>query len=181
MSAAFKEWALVCEAMGGGKQSIILRKGGIAEGRDGFAFKHNEFFLFPTWFHEQVTKTNLPNDCPVPEPLEGEVEIRYSAMLEWSKLVTDSRCVAALREFHVLHDSVVEERFRYDDQEGIFVALVRVFRLDPPCRLPMEKRFGGCRSWIEIPDLENCTLVSVISDEEHLRRKQQLEELLGGE
>ena len=47
MSDAFKEWAVVCEALGDGRQSIILRKGGIAEGREGFAFAHGEFFLFP--------------------------------------------------------------------------------------------------------------------------------------
>ena len=50
-SVGFKEWAVVCEAMGRGRQSIILRKGGIAEGREGFSFKYPEFFLFPTWFH----------------------------------------------------------------------------------------------------------------------------------
>jgi hypothetical protein len=41
---AFKEWAVVCEALGSGRQSVILRKGGIAEGREGFAFLHREFF-----------------------------------------------------------------------------------------------------------------------------------------
>ena len=29
-SVGFKEWALVCQALGTGRQSIILRKGGIA-------------------------------------------------------------------------------------------------------------------------------------------------------
>src|SRR2546430_16918150 len=29
----FKEWTLVCEALGRGVQGIIIRKGGIAEGR----------------------------------------------------------------------------------------------------------------------------------------------------
>ncbi len=55
-SVGFKEWALVCEALGRGEQTVILRKGGIAEGREGFSFKHREFFLFPTFFHEQVGK-----------------------------------------------------------------------------------------------------------------------------
>ena len=29
-SVGFKEWSLVCDALGGGTQSVILRKGGIA-------------------------------------------------------------------------------------------------------------------------------------------------------
>ena len=56
-SVGFKEWAIVCEALGRGEQSIIVRKGGIAEGRDGFTFRHAEFFLCPTYFHEQVENT----------------------------------------------------------------------------------------------------------------------------
>src|SRR4051794_31618838 len=59
-SVGFKEWALVCEALGRGEQTVILRKGGIAEGRDGFVFRHREFFLFPTFFHEQVERVRTP-------------------------------------------------------------------------------------------------------------------------
>ena len=94
MSVAFKEWALVCEALGNGRQSLILRKGGIAEGRDGFAFKHPNFFLFPTWFHEQLARTTLPLESDVPAQLEGQIEIRYAATLEWSRLVTDAALLA---------------------------------------------------------------------------------------
>ena len=178
MSVAFKEWALVCEALGTGKQSIILRKGGIAEGRDGFAFKHGDFFLFPTWFHEQLGKTTLPPDTPIPDPLEGEIEIRYSAKLEWSRLVTDAALLPRLREFHILNDSVIDERFRYDENEGIHVGFLRVFRITPPQRLPIQKNFGGCRSWVDLPTLEKITFSPVITDEEHTARQFALEQLL---
>ncbi len=33
---AFKEWTVVVDALGRGDQIIILRKGGLSEGRDGF-------------------------------------------------------------------------------------------------------------------------------------------------
>lgn len=179
MTAAFKEWAIVCEAMGGGRQSIMLRKGGIAEGRAGFAFKHGEFFLFPTWFHEQLTKTTLPEGTELPQELDGEIEIRFAATLEWTKLVTDRARLAALKPYHILHDQVVEDRFKYDDNEGVHVAFVRVYRLEPAKRLPLSPKFGGCRSWIELPELDNVTLVSVISDEEHAARRSALEAILG--
>lgn len=181
MSAAFKEWALVCEALGNGKQSVILRKGGIAEGREGFSFQHEEFFLFPTWFHEQLSKTVLPEGTVMPEEPGDEIEIRYAATLEWTRVVEDLDRVYSLREFHILHDDVVRERFHYKDRQGIHVALVRIFRLDPPRRISNDEKFGGCRSWIELPDLADCTLVSVISDEEHARRRARLLELLGGQ
>ncbi len=179
MSVAFKEWAVVCEAIGNGRQSIMLRKGGIAEGRDGFAFKHREFFLFPTWFHEQLEKTTLPHGTVLPTQLEGEIEIRYAVTLEWSRLVTDADRLPALREFHILNDSVIEERFRYDETPGIHIGFVRAFRLESPRCLTMQKNFGGCRSWVDLPGLEGVELMPVISDEEQAARRDALEAVLG--
>ncbi len=178
MNAAFKEWAVVCEALGSGQQSVIIRKGGIAEGRAGFAFRHDEFFLFPTWFHEQLDKTTLPTGTSVPEEPGEELEIRYTATVEWTGLVTDWKKVERLRELHVLHDSVVEERFHYDTDDGVYVAFVRVYRLDPPVKLKMESKYGGCRSWVELPELEGNVLVSVLSDEEHQQRRVRFDEFL---
>lgn len=178
MHAAFKEWAVICEALGAGLQSVIIRKGGLAEGKAGFAFRHDEFLLFPTWFHEQLEKTTLPPDTVVPEEPGEELEVRYTATIEWSGLLSDWQRVSRLRALHVLRDSVVEERYRYRETEGVQVAFVRVYRLDPPIRLRNEKRYGGCRSWIDLPEVEGSVLVSVISDEEHQRRRKLLEELL---
>jgi len=178
MSVAFKEWALVCEALGNGRQSLILRKGGIAEGRDGFAFKHPDFFLFPTWFHEQLGRTTLPPGTEVPTQLEDEIEIRYAATLTWSRLVTDPVLLSSLREFHILHDDVVNERFRYDDHQGIHVGFVRVFRLNVPQLLADSKSYGGCRSWLDLPPLGDIARVPVISDEEHQSRQKRLEQIL---
>jgi len=178
MTAAFKEWALICEALGSGRQSLILRKGGIAEGRAGFAFQHEEFFLFPTWFHEQLERTTLPSETPVPQALDDEIEIAFTAVVEWTRLVTDLETVRRLRELHVWRDEIVEERFHYDETPGLHVAFVRIYRLDPPRRLQMEKKFGGCRSWVELPEIDGCAFVSVISDEEHARRRNELERIL---
>jgi hypothetical protein len=179
MTAAFKEWAIVCEALGSGRQSLIIRKGGIAEGRDGFAFRNQEFFLFPTWFHEQVERTILPSDTTLPPAPADELEIQYAATVEWTELVTDLEVARRLAAHHIWQDSVVEERFRYDEPQGVHVAFVRIFRLDPPTRLKNEKKYGGCRSWVELPDLTGHALVSVISDEEHTRRSAEIRSLLG--
>jgi hypothetical protein len=179
MNVAFKEWAVVCEALGSGRQSVIMRKGGIAEGRDGFAFKHHEFFLFPTWFHEQVGKTILSSDTLLPEQLDGEIEIRFAAVLEWSRLVADQSTLASLRPFHILADSVLAERFHYDEPKGIHVGFVRVFKLNPPSRLEMRPTFGGCRSWVDVPSLDNAKLVSVLNDDEHASRREELAGILG--
>lgn len=179
MSVAFKEWAVVCGALGEGRQSVLIRKGGIAEGRDGFRFRHEEFYLFPTWFHEQLARTTLPAETIIPEEPTDEVAIEYAVAVEWTGLVTDLAAVQRLRELHVLQDSVVEERFRYDAADGVHLAFVRVFRLEPARRLRLEKKYGGCRSWVELPDLDGVALVSVISDEEHARRRALLAGAVG--
>ncbi len=180
VNAAFKEWAIVCEALGTGLQSLLLRKGGIAEGRDGFAFRHREFFLFPTAFHAQMEKTLLPAGTPLPPLNPDQIEIRFAAVVDWTRFLTDPSRIPALRGYHILRDEVVEERFRQDTPPGLHIAFVRVFRLEAPWILPMEKRFGGCRSWIDLPATPGTTLVPVLSDDEHSRRGRAIEEVLSG-
>lgn len=149
-SIGFKEWALVCQALGSGRQTVIIRKGGIAEGRDGFAFRQRDFFLFPTYFHEQIERVRLP-EAKIPEPLAGEIEIRYAAAVQAVRVMTDWAEVRALAPFHILDESVVRERFDYDEARGVHVAFVRVFALNPIWRFPDWKRYAGCRSWVELP------------------------------
>jgi hypothetical protein len=129
-SAGLKEWAIVCEAMGRGEQSVILRKGGIAEGRSGFAFRHSEFFLFPTFFHEQIGKVRMAVP-KIPKERDGEIEIGFFARVEAVKEIALWEMAAALEQLHVLQPSVVRERFDYDGKPGLHIALVRIFRLEP--------------------------------------------------
>src|SRR5438874_2479530 len=149
-SVGFKEWALVCEALGSGRQKVIIRKGGIAEGRAGFAFRHREFFLFPTFFHEQLSRTRLA-DATLPEPRPNEIEIRFFVKVEEVRLITDWNEVRALEPLHILQERVVRERFEYDEAPGVHVAFVQVFRLAPVWRFPDAKSYSGCRSWVALP------------------------------
>ena len=165
-SVGFKEWALVCEALGRGEQAILLRKGGIAEGRQGFGFRHSEFFLFPTFFHEQVVKVRS-GAAGLPRAREGEIEIRYSAQLEEQREITSWRMAAALEPFHILAESVVRERFDYKES-GLHVALLRVFRLKPAWIFPDGPAYGGCRSWVKLPKCPMETRFEpVLSDGDH--------------
>ena len=166
-SIGFKEWEVVCRALGRGEQTVILRKGGIAEGRDGFAFRHKEFFLFPTFFHEQIEKTRL-KDAVIEQPNESQVKIQFFAKIMHACRIDLWETVAALERFHILKQSVVRERFEDARAPGIHAALVRVFRLDQSWILPNEKRYAGCRSWVELPDLPAAIrLEPVLGDTEY--------------
>lgn len=179
MSIGFKEWALVCEALGSGEQTVLLRKGGIAEGRDGFRFKHEEFFLFPTLFHEQVIRTRLPAGTALPPTVQGKIKIKFAARVEWTELVTDLELVRSLEPFHILGDEIVQERFRYDDQEGLNVAFARAYRLSRPWVLEDSPKFGGCRSWLNLPEPpDDLQWQPVLDDAAHAEKKQALEKTL---
>ena len=165
-SVGFKEWALVCEALGTGKQSVLLRKGGIAEGRGGFGFRHAEFFLFPTFFHEQVVKVRELG-AVIPAQREGQIEVRYFAKLDAQREITSWSAAAALAPFHILEESVVRERFEYKDA-GLHVAFVRVFRLEPSWLFPDKPAYGGCRSWVNLAVCPVGTRFEpVLTDEKH--------------
>jgi hypothetical protein len=167
-SVGFKEWALVCEALGRGEQAILLRKGGIAEGRAGFGFRHSEFFLFPTFFHEQLGKVRTP-EARIPAVREGEIEIRHFAKLEAQREITSWPMASALEPFHILQESVVRERFDYKGA-GLHMALVRVFRLEPIWRLADNPAYGGCRSWVELPECPAGTRFEpVLSDQAYAK------------
>ena len=149
-SVGFKEWALVCDAIGRGEQTVIVRKGGIAEGREGFSFRHAEFFLFPTFFHEQVEKMRgRRRELPVTG--EGTIEVRLFARVELAATVTSFETAMSFERFHLLQPDVVRERFEYDAAPGIHVAFVRALRLVPAWSFPDERRYGGCRSWVQLP------------------------------
>jgi len=147
-SIGFKEWSLVCDALGHGTQSVILRKGGIAEGRGGFSFRHREFFLFPTFFHEQIAKVRIAAaDTAAPG---NTIAIRWYAKVERAQRINSVAIAEALAPLHILSIEVVRQRFGYK-RDGLNVAFVRVFELSPVWVLQNEKRFAGCRSWIGLP------------------------------
>jgi hypothetical protein len=171
-SVGFKEWAVICEALGRGRQSIIIRKGGIAEGRDGFSFRHREFFLFPTWFHgaDEKVRDFAFDYGPTSE---GTIALRYFARVDVAATITAWPVAESLQSLHILQRDVVRERFEYKAMPGLHVAFVRVFQLHPPWVVPDEQRFAGCRSWIEMPEPPELRRQAVLSDLEHERRRNE--------
>jgi hypothetical protein len=165
MSIGFKEWALVCEELGSGRQSIILRKGGIAEGRAGFRFEHADFLLLPTLFHEQVVKLTLPETTQLPSVVEGQHTVSYRVVVEWTEDLTDWEQTRRLHPFHVWRENVIHERFEYDEKKGVSLAFVRVYKLAVPATFPDARQYGGCRSWVTLPELPEMAVSSPVLDE----------------
>jgi hypothetical protein len=167
---------------------LILRKGGIHEGKKGFHFDHDEFFLFPTFFHEQVSRLKLPSDTPLPVPVPGEIALQLLARCVGAWAVTDFEKVKALAPFHIWAPEVVEERFNYKTPGGetpaalpsLQVAFLRVYRLSKPWTFPDAPQYGGCRSWITLPEMPaGMELLPVLEEAVHEERFRQVQTLLG--
>lgn len=157
MATAFKEWQVVCDALASGRQTILLRKGGIHEGREGFSFAHDSFFLFPTRFHAQLDQVREGNFQPEKEWEPGDlIEIHHHVNVLFAVTLENWEQVAQLLPYHIYTEQTIRERFDWSGKGmaagSIHLALVKVSKLETPWRLEYEKRFGGCRSWVELPE-----------------------------
>jgi hypothetical protein len=154
---AFKEWQVVCDALASGRQSILLRKGGIHEGKKGFSFAHESFFLFPTRFHAQGDQVREGQMVQMPEWQTGErISITHHAEALWAITLTDWDEAAVLEPFHIYTEKTIRDRFDWEGKGmasgSIHVALVRIRELERPWEFPYEARYGGCRSWVSLPE-----------------------------
>ncbi len=154
---AFKEWQVVCDALASGRQSILLRKGGIHEGRQGFSFAHENFFLFPTRFHAQADQVREGEVIAMPEWQAGDsIAITHYAEASWAITLTDWEKVKLLDKYHIYSEQTVRDRFDWEGKGmasgSIHLALVRIYQLADPWQFPYEAKYGGCRSWINLPE-----------------------------
>jgi hypothetical protein len=180
---AFKEWAAVCAALAAGKQSVIIRKGGIHEGRNGFRVEHREFWLFPTQFHQkpgELTSDGEPflMDVQANAPGTGVLRIEHYAQVEEAIHIVDESLLPQLAGLSILAPHVITDRFHYRTP-GLFVLPIRFFTLPKPIELPESPHFAGCRSWIDLPtELSTDGLRPVLTDEVHHERMARIQKAL---
>ncbi len=184
MRQAFKDWAVVVDALGRGEQIIILRKGGLREGRGGFKMESDRFFLLPTLYHQQrdaVIPSAQARFDALPEnwPPEGRIHLDYFAeVVTWRRL--ESLSVARqLQDQHIWRDEVIAQRFEWGRHKQIFALAVRVWQLPQALELPMRPQYGGCKSWIELEqDLATEGAVPVLSEAELAQKRTAFENAL---
>jgi len=182
-NTAFKEWAAICAALGEGLQTLIIRKGGIDEGRDGFRVAQPEFWLFPTYLHEAaqgLEQDALPilDRVEAQRPPQGMLRLAQYALVTDVFHVLDERRLSRLAGEHVWSPRTVGERFAYR-RPGLFVLTVRVSVREEPYVIPDSPHFAGCRSWVDLPlELSTDKLRPVLNDEEFDRRRQKIHDAL---
>ena len=154
MMNTLKEWATVVKALEQGKQTVILRKGGILETASGFNIESKKFFLFPTWEHQE-TKHVRPefhdflNNVLDNKPNEGFNKISSYAEVMYEKDVEDEEIINNLTEFHVWSDSYIQERRRWMPEKPMRAVFLKTIKI-PEFNLSLKPEFSGCKSWIEL-------------------------------
>ena len=182
---AFKEWAGVCQALGEGRQSLIVRKGGIDEGPSGFTPEHQVFWLYPTYVHQAQQglridpATSEEGSWTESSTSSQEVAISLLARVELIQQVTSEDRLAALAPFHVWTDETLRKRFAYR-RPGLWVLGVRIFRRSTPWILRPTPEQLGCKSWVTLdPALSTAGLLPVLDDHAAAHQARRLREVLG--
>ena len=178
---AFKEWAVICEALGQGKQAIILRKGGIAE--DEFHLDQDRFWLYPTYVHQQddgIREEAKPllEQVKANRPPAGTLRLQYWAEVDGIYRMRDELPALLLSHLHSWSDETVLKRFNYRVPE-LHLLVVRVHRLPKPHELAELAAYAGCRSWVELEKpLSTAGSAPVLGDADFRLVKKQVDLIL---
>lgn len=154
LDIAFKEWAVICAALASGRQSLILRKGGIAETGGEFRPEHDRFLLYPTYFHEHrsgIKPEFLPllEQCERDKPPAGTIRFTHFAEVKSVEHLAKLEQVLALDAEHAWTRDEVAKRFHYR-RPGLFVLRLKVRALEEPREEPERPEYAGCKTWVNL-------------------------------
>jgi hypothetical protein len=152
LAVALKEWATVCRALETGRQTLLLRKGGIYEAAGEFEVENRQFLLFPTYLHQNA-KMLKPEAGAGLEHRDAEPQ---QVRLRAAGVVTDviqleSRAqMDALDGEHVWAAPLIDMRFNYRPENPLYLLLVRAYRLHQPVVIDNTPAYAGCKSWVPL-------------------------------
>jgi hypothetical protein len=154
MTAALKEWSAAVHALLDGRQTVLLRKGGIHEKR--FDVTASRFLLFPTVAHSHAERVRPEHrDLLAPaaaDSTDDELVLRAGAKVVAAVEVNRP---AALDEIGSLHiwtaESVKADRLDFRPKHRLTVLVVQASRLAEPVQLTRAPEYAGCKSWVPLP------------------------------
>ena len=155
MSAtALKEWSAAVHAMLDGRQTVLLRKGGIGEKR--FDVRAAEFVFFPTIAHGHAERVRPEHhdllDQAGPDSTDDEIVVRAGAKVVAAVAVTRPENLSEIADTHIwTADSVRADRLDFRPKHRLTVLVVQARPLVEPARLERISSYAGCTSWVELP------------------------------
>ncbi|MBO0677068.1 DUF1802 family protein [Mycolicibacterium sp. S2-37] len=158
MSApALKEWSAAVHALLDGRQTVLLRKGGIGEKRFRLPSEVDaeRFLLFPTVAHSHALRVR-PEHRDLLEPAacdstEDALTLRAGADIVASVEVRRPEAIAELEPLHIwTADSIQRDRLDFRPKHRLTALVVAVRPLIEPVRIARLPQYGGCTSWVDV-------------------------------
>ena len=164
----------MCHALEQGRQTVLLRKGGIYEAAGEFEVENREFLLFPTYLHQNL-KMLKPAEHAGFEARSAEPE---QVSISAAGLVTDiielkSRAqIDAIDDEHVWTPPLIDMRFNYRPENPLYLLLVRAYRLQRPTSLANTPAYAGCKSWVPLDQpIEVGDVLPALDDAKYAARR----------
>ena len=181
---AFKEWAVVVQALGRGEQVLLLRKGGISEVGKHFRVEHDSFLLYPTLEHQKEELLKPDHRDSLAQLLaEGQEAgaITFGCWAQVGKTIelSEEEQLRSLSPYHIWSDDYAHSRLRWKPRHPLTAMLLRVYRLPSPGVVAYKPHFGGCRSWVDLEeDVPLGTLSPVLDDARFADQVRAIEDAL---
>ena len=183
---AFKEWAIVCDALLDGMQTVLLRKGGIREEEGRFTITDTAFLLMPTYEHQQIGlvreefQSRISNSAqPSNDP--DVVVIRGWAEVQSIFAVKDEQLLAKIAHEHMWNEMYERLRLDFNPYDPLYIMVLRAFRLSDPVICPMIPEYVGCKSWVTLEkEIDVSNSRPAISDNEFECRMLTIRQSLTG-
>lgn len=151
---ALKEWSAAVHALLDGRQTVLLRKGGIHEKR--FEVAASRFLLFPTVAHGHAQRVRPEHrdllEASAADSTDDEVVLRAGATVVAAVEVMRPEALPDLAPLHIWTDeSVRTDRLDFRPRHRLTALVVSAAPLVEPVRLTRTPDFRGCASWVQVP------------------------------
>lgn len=151
---ALKEWSAAVRALLDGRQTVLLRKGGVHEKR--FAVTASRFLLFPTVAHSHAERVR-PEHRDLLDPAAADstgdaLVIRAGAKVVAAVEVNRPETLDKIASMHIwTAESVRTDRLDFRPRHRLTVLVVQASPLVEPVRLARTPEYAGCKSWVPLP------------------------------
>lgn len=151
---ALKEWSAAVHALLDGRQTVLLRKGGIHEKR--FAVAASRFLLFPTVAHSHAERVRPEHrdllEAAAADSCDDEIVLRAGAKVVAAVEVNRPEALDLIAPLHIwTAESVRADRLDFRPKRRLTVLVVQASPLAEPLRLTRTPDYAGCTSWVQLP------------------------------
>lgn len=154
---ALKEWAAIEQLLAAGELSLLLRKGGLWERREGFEMEHRQFWIFPTLYHQNPLELRPElswalESAHAAHPDGDRVRLEHFAEVTDAFRIENLEAVPELVDLQALTGETLDTRFHYRNRPYLHALLLRVHRRPEPHIIPNTLGYEGCVSWVELDE-----------------------------